>query len=111
MYKMNFDRVVLALWDEKLKEDLHESYYSLIQIVPLLTKDPQSGIDKIKQRIVKGDSPFSVVAKFIIEIEDPDLEELYKFIVKYKHIISDRIVKILDSEEILVQVKRRRLLD
>ena len=110
MYKMNYDRAVLALWDEKLKEDLHENFYDLIPITLLLTKDPKLAIEKVKQKVTKGESPLSIMAKFIIEIEDPDPHELSNFIVKYHILLMDRIDKILDREEIQIQVKRRRLL-
>ena len=111
MYKMNFDRAVLALWDEKLKEDLHENFYDLIPITLQLARDPQLGIKTIEQKLTKGESSLSIMAKWILEIEDPDLHELRKFIVTYHSLLMDRILKILDKEELGVQIKRRRLLD
>ncbi len=108
MYKMNYDRAVLALWDEKLKEDLHEAYYAFIPEMRNFISNPKI----ILQRPPKKRSPmlFEILSKWILELEEPNPVELTVFLLRHHELLNDRINRILDKDEILVQVKRRRLL-
>ncbi|KKL08396.1 hypothetical protein LCGC14_2576270 [marine sediment metagenome] len=108
MYKMNYDRAVLALWDEKLKEELHEAYYAFIPEMRNFISNPKI----ILQRPPKKRSPmlFEILSKWILELEEPNPVELTVFLLRHHELLNDRINRILDKDEILVQVKRRRLL-
>jgi len=111
MYKMNFDRAVLALWDEKLKEDLHESYYDCIPEMKKFIINPkrmlQTAMTLQKDR---RSTMFEILSRWILELEEPDQFELNAFVIRYHELLTDRIHRILDKEEIIVQIKRRRLL-
>jgi len=111
MYKMNFDRAVLALWDEKLKEDLHESYYDYIPEMKKYITNPKLILqDAMTPQKSRRSTMFEILAKWILELEEPDQFELNAFVIRYHELLTDRIHRILDKEEIIVQVKRRRLL-
>ena len=111
MYKMNYDRAILALWDEDLKRDLHEAYYEFIPEMRNLIKNPRLIFDRV-MRPPKSQSPmmFEILSKWILEREEPDPYELSAFVIRHNQLLNDRIDKILNKEEILVEIKRRRLL-
>lgn len=111
MYKMNYDRAVLALWDEKLKEELHEAYYAFIPEMRNFIANPKL-ILEIEKRLPKksGSRMFKILSKWILELREPDPFELRAFVIRHHELLNDRINRILDKDEIMVQVKRRRLL-
>lgn len=108
MYEMNYDRAVLALWNEKLKLDLHEAYYDFIPEMRKIISNPKL----ILQRPQKKREPmlFEILSQWILELEEPDPYEISMFIIRHHELLNDRISRILDNEEILIQIKRRRLL-
>lgn len=114
MYKMNYDRLVEALWDEDLKEKIHEAYYSIVpKMRELLRTHPahlSKAVERWRSSFKEEQSVIYILAIYVLEIEDPDPCELREFILKYNLLIMDRLERILDREEIKEQIKRRGLL-
>lgn len=108
MYEMNYDRAVLALWDEKLKEDLHEAYYDFIPEMRKFLINPKLILQGPPKN--RGPMLFDILSKWILKLKEPNQVELTVFILKHSKLLTDRITKILDKDEIIVQIKRRRLL-
>ena len=76
-----------------------------------LVRNPNSvGIKAVRDQMLGGDTLLSIVAKFIINVENPNTHDLDRFIVEHAEILMGRCDMILDKEEVLAQVKRRRLL-
>ena len=112
MYKMNFERAVLALWDEDLKRDLHEAYYAFLPEVTRIIENPVLIFDYAKKPPGMGPANmFKVLSQWILEIKEPDPFELSAFVIRHRELLTDRLQRILDKDEIMVQIKRRRLLD
>ncbi|HEC60713.1 hypothetical protein LCGC14_0831530 [marine sediment metagenome] len=111
MYKMNEERAVLALWDEDLKRDLHEAYYAFIPEMRKFISNPKL-IFETATRPPKRKSPmlYEILSKWILDLEEPDPFELSAFAIRHQEILTDRLQRILDKDEIMVQIKRRRLL-
>lgn len=109
MYQFDYERYVWALWDEKLKEDIHENFYTLLALMTDAFRGRSGPAEFIE--ILKGPPKgmIEIMAKYLIDLEEPDPFELESFIVKHIILIKDRIVDILDPDEIKVQVKRRGL--
>ncbi len=111
MYKMDYERAVLALWDEDLKTMIHEAYYAFIPELEKFISNPKL-ILEFATRPPKKRSPrmYEILARWILDLEEPDPFELRAFEVRHHKLLTDRIRRILDTDEIMVQMKRRRLL-
>lgn len=107
MYKMNYDRAVEALWDELLKRDIHEAYYDA---VPAIYGSSGGPTKNLGAAIAGTKKVVEVLVKWILEIDELDQSETMAFVLRHKILIADRIDRILDKEEIVRQIKRRRLL-
>ena len=103
--------------DPELKERLHEAYYSLIPIlakaldVPIGPSCPaKEMVAELREKMSGMENMVLILVKYILEIENPDYHELHSFIVRHSRLLMDRLERILDKEEIKIQVKRRGLL-
>ena len=111
MYKMNYDRAVLALWDEKLKEELHEAYYAFIPEMRNFISNPKI-ILEIERRPPKkrGSRLLEILSKWILELREPDPFELRAFVIGRYELLNDCINRVFDRGGILVQVGCRGFL-
>ena len=111
MLKINYDHVVAALWDPDLKKELHEIYYDKFPVASELPHDFMHRVNAVRLYAAKMTVEMVIaVAMYFIDIEEPDPREFEAFVKRYSRLIIDRIGRILDNEELDIEVKRRGLL-
>jgi len=111
MLSINYEKYVEALWDSELKEKLHEMFYDLLPELGNILSIHLLRIQSIKDISIKIKTTIiETMARYIIDVQDPDPCELDAFIRENAHLLMRRIDDIMDKEEIEVQIKRRRLL-
>jgi len=111
MYKINYERLVTALWDPDLKEKLFELFFLHFPDTSGMPAVPRLREAKILGGcIVSTREMLEAMAKHLLELEYPDPHELKAFINRNSGIMGAQITKILDMDELIEESKKRGLI-
>ena len=108
MYKINYDRMVTALWDPDLKEELFELFFLHFPDTTGIPPVPRLlGAKILGSSVVMAEKMLEVMAKYLLELELPDPYELEAFIERHTGMMQVQINKILDSDDLIEEAIKR----
>jgi len=111
MYKINYDRMVSALWDPELKEELFDLFFLHFPDTTGMPRHNRLLEAKIMgASIVMGQKMMDAMGKYLLEMECPDPFELKAFLKRHGEMMQIQVNKILDQDAIEEESRRRGLI-